>query len=426
MLCADLSGLIWLAIVIAVIFMLDWNLGIIVVVFFAFLFSLIFTLVALTPGFRTKNVDYTEILKVKDFYWTGHRYMGFSRRGIFDKPVAHYAYGKWFVNKKVLFKIYYQPSRLGKKPRSRKTWVVVGSWEYDRHMEKLKVQPAEELGLPRAKPDPRRQKRTGSPAGKTIKALCFIFAYPLAAVLSIFGFGCINYGTTENILYGIIFTFLFFSGASAIFRKMTKLMAKHQSLAPDGLSNKQKKNCWIKIASLILAYPLLLALGFLGIFGTFSGLSSKDVLSTVFSIQLLLLFAILHKAITKLRKWDSSWFFAEEHPKMESAYTQASETHAEGKSAPPSSHFSSNSISEEMDAASDLSIKTPWDCDLSEDTRQTQNPWSILMDGASRGHNGRCNGDCENCPPHYGYRYGRWYYGHHHRHGCEFGGNKGL
>ena len=42
-----------------------------------------------------------------------------------------------------------------------------------------------------------------------------------------------------------------------------------------------------------------------------------------------------------------------------------------------------------------------------------------------RRHNGRCNGDCANCPPHYGYRYGRWYYGHDHVHGCEFGGNKG-
>ena len=40
-------------------------------------------------------------------------------------------------------------------------------------------------------------------------------------------------------------------------------------------------------------------------------------------------------------------------------------------------------------------------------------------------HNGRCNGDCAHCPPHYGYRYGRWYYGHYHVHGCEFGGNKG-
>lgn len=36
-----------------------------------------------------------------------------------------------------------------------------------------------------------------------------------------------------------------------------------------------------------------------------------------------------------------------------------------------------------------------------------------------------CNGDCANCPPHYGYRYGRWYYGKNHSHGCEFGGNKG-
>ena len=41
-------------------------------------------------------------------------------------------------------------------------------------------------------------------------------------------------------------------------------------------------------------------------------------------------------------------------------------------------------------------------------------------------HNGCCTGDCAHCPPHYGYRYGRWYYGHHHQHGCEFGGNKGL
>lgn len=43
----------------------------------------------------------------------------------------------------------------------------------------------------------------------------------------------------------------------------------------------------------------------------------------------------------------------------------------------------------------------------------------------SRKHPGRCTGDCAHCPPHYGYRYGRWYYGHGHVHGCEFGGNKG-
>ena len=39
---------------------------------------------------------------------------------------------------------------------------------------------------------------------------------------------------------------------------------------------------------------------------------------------------------------------------------------------------------------------------------------------------GRCDGDCANCPPHYGYRYGRWYYGHGHRHGCQRGGNGGA
>lgn len=48
-----------------------------------------------------------------------------------------------------------------------------------------------------------------------------------------------------------------------------------------------------------------------------------------------------------------------------------------------------------------------------------------LSGGKKKGHPGHCTGDCANCPPHYGYRYGRWYYGHHHVHGCEFGGNKG-
>jgi len=39
-------------------------------------------------------------------------------------------------------------------------------------------------------------------------------------------------------------------------------------------------------------------------------------------------------------------------------------------------------------------------------------------------HSKRCDGDCENCPPHYGYRYGRWFYGKSHSHCCERGGNK--
>lgn len=47
------------------------------------------------------------------------------------------------------------------------------------------------------------------------------------------------------------------------------------------------------------------------------------------------------------------------------------------------------------------------------------------LDGGHKKHPGHCTGDCANCPPHYGYRYGRWYYGHDHVHGCEFGGNKG-
>lgn len=43
----------------------------------------------------------------------------------------------------------------------------------------------------------------------------------------------------------------------------------------------------------------------------------------------------------------------------------------------------------------------------------------------SKQRSGRCSGDCAHCPPHYGYRYGRWYYGHDHVGGCEFGGNRG-
>ena len=44
--------------------------------------------------------------------------------------------------------------------------------------------------------------------------------------------------------------------------------------------------------------------------------------------------------------------------------------------------------------------------------------------GAGR-DSGRCDGNCDVCPPHYGYRYGRWYYGHGHQHRCERLGNGG-
>ena len=50
---------------------------------------------------------------------------------------------------------------------------------------------------------------------------------------------------------------------------------------------------------------------------------------------------------------------------------------------------------------------------------------SALAGRGRKKHDGHCDGDCANCPPHYGYRYGRWYYGKGHQYGCEFGGNKG-
>ena len=49
----------------------------------------------------------------------------------------------------------------------------------------------------------------------------------------------------------------------------------------------------------------------------------------------------------------------------------------------------------------------------------------LLGEKGRRKHSGRCEGDCANCPRHFGYRYGRWYYGHGHNYGCVFGGNKG-
>jgi hypothetical protein len=48
----------------------------------------------------------------------------------------------------------------------------------------------------------------------------------------------------------------------------------------------------------------------------------------------------------------------------------------------------------------------------------------IFDEFAEHQHSGRCEGDCSKCPAHYGYRHGRWYYGHDHSEGCEFGGNK--
>ncbi len=61
-------------------------------------------------------------------------------------------------------------------------------------------------------------------------------------------------------------------------------------------------------------------------------------------------------------------------------------------------------------------------CD--ESAALIQAVYTKSMFSAPKRHNGKCDGDCKHCPPHYGYRYGRWYYGHDHAWGCEFGGNK--
>ncbi|MBQ7033832.1 MAG: hypothetical protein IJN25_09280 [Clostridia bacterium] len=79
-------------------------------------------------------------------------------------------------------------------------------------------------------------------------------------------------------------------------------------------------------------------------------------------------------------------------------------------------------------------VRSPMDEEI-EEVEKVKSPgfWGTLFallgsapldSPSSKLHNGRCNGDCANCPPHYGYRYGRWYYGHDHTRGCEFGGNK--
>ena len=80
-------------------------------------------------------------------------------------------------------------------------------------------------------------------------------------------------------------------------------------------------------------------------------------------------------------------------------------------------------------------VRSPMD-EEPEEVEQVKGPgfWGTLFailgavssdSYSSKPHNGRCNGDCANCPPHYGYRYGRWSYGHDDTRGCEFGGNKG-
>ena len=63
-------------------------------------------------------------------------------------------------------------------------------------------------------------------------------------------------------------------------------------------------------------------------------------------------------------------------------------------------------------------FSTPTTSTPSSDT--SDNYWGSMK----KKDTGRCDGDCANCPPHYGYRYGRWYYGHDHSEGCTRGGNR--
>ena len=52
--------------------------------------------------------------------------------------------------------------------------------------------------------------------------------------------------------------------------------------------------------------------------------------------------------------------------------------------------------------------------------------WGSFGSHSTKKKGRHCDGDCANCPAHYGYRYGRWYYGHGHQWGCERGGNGGA
>ena len=61
----------------------------------------------------------------------------------------------------------------------------------------------------------------------------------------------------------------------------------------------------------------------------------------------------------------------------------------------------------------------------SYETHSTSDSSSSFWSAPKKKNTGRCDGDCANCPPHYGYRYGRWYYGKDHTEGCTRGGNRG-
>ena len=61
----------------------------------------------------------------------------------------------------------------------------------------------------------------------------------------------------------------------------------------------------------------------------------------------------------------------------------------------------------------------------SSDSSSSTDSSSSFWSSPKKKDTGKCDGDCANCPPHYGYRYGRWYYGKDHTEGCTRGGNRG-
>ena len=73
----------------------------------------------------------------------------------------------------------------------------------------------------------------------------------------------------------------------------------------------------------------------------------------------------------------------------------------------------------------DSSSKKQGSSDASGEDQSSQS-WLGSSSGSGHSHSNHCDGNCNNCPAHYGYRYGRWYYGHGHQHGCERGGNGGA
>ena len=124
------EGLFWISLPVGIGFMVDPIYGWAMLALMVFLI----TLSALVANWRTKDIYYTKILRVKEVYKRGHRYAGSSIGWFEGQPVAHFAYGKWHEGTKVLFEIHYRPGALMK---NQNRWVMVGDSDYNVFMEHL-------------------------------------------------------------------------------------------------------------------------------------------------------------------------------------------------------------------------------------------------------------------------------------------------